>query len=82
MAILVTGGAGYIGSHVAYELVDASRDVIVLDNLSTGFAGAVPSSARLVIGDIGARRCCARCTRSMESTRSSTWQARSSCRNP
>jgi NAD(P)-dependent dehydrogenase (short-subunit alcohol dehydrogenase family) len=52
MAILVTGGAGYIGSHVAYELVDASRDVIVLDNLSTGFAGAVPSSARLVIGDI------------------------------
>ena len=52
MAILVTGGAGYIGSHVAYELVDASRDVIVLDNLSTGFAGAVPSSAHLVIGDI------------------------------
>ena len=52
MAILVTGGAGYIGSHVAYELVDASRDVIVLDNLSAGFAGAVPSSVRLVIGDI------------------------------
>jgi len=52
MAILVTGGAGYIGSHVAYELVDANKDVIVLDNLSTGFAGAVPSSARLVIGDI------------------------------
>jgi len=44
MAILVTGGAGYIGSHVAYELVDANKDVIVLDNLSTGFAGAVPSA--------------------------------------
>src|SRR5262245_17654413 len=52
MPILVTGGAGYIGSHVAYELVDAGRDVIVLDNLSTGFARAVPSPARLVIGDI------------------------------
>jgi len=52
MAILVTGGAGYIGSHVVYELVDASRDVIVLDNLSAGFAGAVPSSVRLVIGDV------------------------------
>jgi nucleoside-diphosphate-sugar epimerase len=52
MAILVTGGAGYVGSHVAYEVVDASRDVIVLDNLSTGFAREVPSSARLVIGDI------------------------------
>src|SRR5262245_26465937 len=52
MAILVTGGAGYIGSHVAYELVDASRDVIVLDNLSAGFAGAVPSSVGLVIGDV------------------------------
>ena len=52
MAILVTGGAGYVGSHVAYELVDAGRTVIVLDNLSTGFASSVPSSAHLVIGDV------------------------------
>jgi UDP-glucose 4-epimerase len=52
MAILVTGGAGYVGSHVAYELVDAGRTVIVLDNLSTGFAASVPSSAHLVIGDV------------------------------
>jgi UDP-glucose 4-epimerase len=52
MAIMVTGGAGYVGSHVVHELVDAGRDVVVLDNLSTGFACAVPSSARLVVGDI------------------------------
>jgi UDP-glucose 4-epimerase len=52
MTILVTGGAGYIGSHVAYELVEANRDVVVLDNLSTGFAWSIPPSARLVIGDI------------------------------
>ena len=52
MAIMVTGGAGYIGSHVAHELVDSGRDVVVLDNLSTGFAWAVPSSARLVVGDV------------------------------
>jgi UDP-glucose 4-epimerase len=52
MAVLVTGGAGYIGSHVAYELADAGRDVVVLDDLSTGFASAVPPSARLVVGDI------------------------------
>jgi UDP-glucose 4-epimerase len=52
MAILVTGGAGYIGSHVAHELVDAGRDVVVLDNLSTGLAHLVPPSARLVVGDV------------------------------
>jgi UDP-glucose 4-epimerase len=51
MAILVTGGAGYIGSHVAYELADASRDVVVLDNLSTGYAWSVPPSVRLIVGD-------------------------------
>jgi UDP-glucose 4-epimerase len=37
MSILVTGGAGYIGSHMVYELVDAGQHVVVLDNLSTGF---------------------------------------------
>ena len=41
MAILVTGGAGYIGSHMVHELVDAGERVVVLDNLSTGFAWAV-----------------------------------------
>ncbi len=52
MGILVTGGAGYIGSHVVHDLIDAGRNVIVLDNLSTGFAWAVPSAASIVAGDI------------------------------
>lgn len=53
MAILVTGGAGYIGSHMALELIDAGEKVVVLDNLSTGFRWAVPDKATLVIGDFG-----------------------------
>lgn len=53
MSILVTGGAGYIGSHMVAELVDAGTDVVVLDNLSTGFEWAVTKPARLVVGDIG-----------------------------
>jgi UDP-glucose 4-epimerase len=53
MTILVTGGAGYIGSHMAHELVDMGERVIVLDDLSTGFRSAVPSQAALVTGDVG-----------------------------
>lgn len=53
MTILVTGGAGYIGSHMVLELLDAGETVIVLDNLSTGFRWAVPSAARFVVGDVG-----------------------------
>ena len=53
MSILVTGGAGYIGSHMVLELVDAGERVVVLDNLSTGFRWAVPEAATLVVGDIG-----------------------------
>lgn len=53
MSILVTGGAGYIGSHMVLELLDAGEDVVVLDNLSTGFRWAIPPQARLVIGDCG-----------------------------
>ena len=53
MAILVTGGAGYIGSHTVLELVDAGEDVVVLDNLSTGFRWAIPDQAHLVVGDAG-----------------------------
>jgi UDP-glucose 4-epimerase len=53
MSILVTGGAGYIGSHVALELLDSGEETVVLDNLSTGFDWAVPTGAKLVIGDIG-----------------------------
>lgn len=53
MAILVTGGAGYIGSHMVLELVDAGEDVVVLDNLSTGFKWAIAPAAKLIVGDIG-----------------------------
>jgi len=53
MSVLVTGGAGYIGSHMALELIDAGEPVVVLDNLSTGLAWAVPKNAALVEGDIG-----------------------------
>ena len=52
--ILVTGGAGYIGSHVVRLLSDAGKPVVVLDNLSTGFADAV-LGAELVVGDTGDR---------------------------
>src|SRR5450631_3084781 len=43
MAVLVTGGAGYIGGHMVLGLLDAGEKVVVLDNLSTGFAWAVPA---------------------------------------
>ncbi len=51
-AILVTGGAGYIGSHVVAQLGDANEKVIVLDNLGKGFRQAV-TSGELVVGDVG-----------------------------
>jgi UDP-glucose 4-epimerase len=50
--ILVTGGAGYIGSHAALALLDAGWPVVVLDNLVTGFRWAVPEGARFVEGDV------------------------------
>jgi UDP-glucose 4-epimerase len=53
MTILVTGGAGYIGSHMAHMLVDAGERVVVLDNLSTGFEWAVPKGAPLVVAETG-----------------------------
>jgi UDP-glucose 4-epimerase len=53
MTILVTGGAGYIGSHMVHALVDAGERVVVLDNLSTGFPWAVAKGASLVVGDTG-----------------------------
>jgi UDP-glucose 4-epimerase len=54
MRLLVTGGAGYVGSVVAAQLIAAGHDVTVLDNLSTGHANAVPSGARFVRGDLRA----------------------------
>ena len=50
--VLVTGGAGYIGSHAALALLDAGWPVVVIDNLVTGFAWAVPEGAAFVRGDI------------------------------
>ncbi|MEV7005650.1 UDP-glucose 4-epimerase GalE [Streptosporangium sp. NPDC051022] len=52
MKLLVTGGAGYIGSVVAAQLVEAGHEVTVLDDLSTGHADAVPAGARFVEGSI------------------------------
>jgi UDP-glucose 4-epimerase len=53
MTVLVTGGAGYIGSHMVLELLDRGEEVIVLDNLSTGNDWAVPAGVRLYIGGTG-----------------------------
>lgn len=53
MAVLVTGGAGYIGSHMVWELLDAGEQVVVVDRLSTGFDWAVAPEAKLVLGDVG-----------------------------
>jgi UDP-glucose 4-epimerase len=53
MTILVTGGAGYIGSHMVHALADAGEPVVVLDNLSTGFAWALPAGIPLVVADTG-----------------------------
>jgi UDP-glucose 4-epimerase len=53
MTVLVTGGAGYIGSHMVYALVAAGERVIVLDNLSTGFDWAVAGSVPLVVAETG-----------------------------
>src|SRR3546814_20457439 len=50
--ILVTGGAGYIGSHAVLALRDAGYGVAVIDNLTTGFRWAVPQDVAFVEGDI------------------------------
>ena len=52
MSVLVTGGAGYIGSHMVWELLDSGQSVVVLDRLSTGFEWAVAPEATFVAGDI------------------------------
>ena len=56
MNVLVTGGAGYIGSVVAHELVKAGHKVVVYDNLSHGYRAAVPKEAEFVQGEVGDAR--------------------------
>ena len=51
MKILVLGGAGYIGSHTVYELTDAGEDVVIIDNLETGYKEAVHPKAKFYQGD-------------------------------
>ena len=51
--VLVTGGAGYIGSHTVLALLDAGWPVVVIDNLVTGFRWAIPEAASFVEGDVG-----------------------------
>ena len=55
MTILVTGGAGYIGSHMVHALVDAGEPAVVLDNLSTGFRFLIPATVPFVAGSTGDR---------------------------
>lgn len=53
MAVLVTGGAGYIGSHMVWRLLEAGESVVVADSLVTGFDWSVAPEAHLAVGDVG-----------------------------
>jgi len=53
MTILITGGAGYIGSHMVLDLLETAENIVVLDDLSTGFAWLVPQGVTLITGDCG-----------------------------
>ncbi len=55
MTILVTGGAGYIGSHMTYSLIDSNQNIAILDDLSTGFEWVVPPNVTLHRGSVGDR---------------------------
>jgi len=57
MSVLVTGGAGYIGSHMVHELCDAGQRLVILDNLSTGHRWAVPDDVPFITGDAGDATC-------------------------
>lgn len=53
MKVLVTGGAGYIGSHTVRQLLSSGHQVVIVDNLSTGYRSLVPESVPLVVGNAG-----------------------------
>ncbi len=53
MKVLITGGAGYIGSHMALGLIDQGIEVVVLDNLTSGFEKIIPHKAKFINGDFG-----------------------------
>ncbi len=55
MKVLVTGGAGFIGAHVALHLLEAGHDVVVLDDLSGGYEENMPSGATFVAGSVTVR---------------------------
>jgi UDP-glucose 4-epimerase len=63
MTVLVTGGAGYVGSHMVLELIDAGERAVVLDDLSAGFPWAVAKGVPLVVGDSGDQALVARLIR-------------------
>src|SRR5690625_4645269 len=52
MSVLVLGGAGYIGSHDVYQLIDQQKDVVIIDNLQTGHDGAIHPQPTLYEGDL------------------------------
>jgi UDP-glucose 4-epimerase len=56
MAILITGGAGYIGSHMVYGLADRGEQPVVIDDFSSGFEWAIPSGVSVFVGDVGDHR--------------------------
>ena len=80
MTVLVTGGAGYIGSHMVYALVAAGERVVVLDNLSTGFDWAIAEGVPLVLGETGDQALVRHDQGSTASNRSSISPPRSWCR--
>ena len=81
MTVLVTGGAGYIGSHMVLELMDRGEKVVILDNFSTGFDWVVPEGATLFIGETGNQSLVSSIIRRMTCGRSSTSPRRSWCRD-